>query len=556
VLNRNPYFHIKQLVMKEYKADAVIVGGGIAGITAAIELLHEGQKVLVIDRDVEEELGGLAKWSFGGMFFVDSPIQRRTGIKDSVDLALSDWNSVADFGKEDVLPKQWAEQYVNMCTDQVYSWLTKEHGIKFFPVVHWVERGLYKPGNSYPRFHMVWGTGKGLTDDLIKSMKNHPRAATHLKMVYRHKAEDLIVENGAVVGVMGVDERSQVPFIAKGENVLVATGGLGGNIQRVRETWYKPWGEPPKTILNGSHPYALGDMHDAVEKIEGNVTHLDWTWHYAAGVRHPRPKWKDHGLSLVPPKSALWLDHTGKRFGPNPLITAYDTRWTVEEICKQEKKYSWQVLNMKIMMKEFAISGSESNEAIRDKNLFKFLRDILLGNKKLVNDMLNSPDFVTANTLEELVDKMNALEGTDDVKLEHVRDSILPYDAQIDGGQKFHNDEQLRKIAHARQYSGDKVRTCKFQKILDPKAMPLIAIRESILSRKTLGGIQTDLGGRVMSKPVNGNSEPIPGLYAIGEAAGFGGGGSHGKGALEGTFLGGCVLTARIAAKTIVDKKL
>lgn len=542
--------------MKTYKADAVIIGGGIAGIAAAIELLNEGQKVLVIDRDVEEELGGLAKWSFGGMFFVNSPLQRRAGMKDSVDLALRDWHSVADFGVNDILPKQWAEQYVNMCTDHVYSWLTKEHGTRFFPVVHWVERGLHKPGNSYPRFHMVWGTGKGLTDDLIKSMKNHPKAATHLQMVYRHKAEDLLVENGAIVGVKGMDERNEQPFIANGENVLVATGGLGGNIQRVRETWYKPWGKPPSTILNGSHPYALGDMHDAVEKVHGNVTNLDWAWHYAAGVRHPRPKWEDHGLSLVPPKSALWLDYTGKRFGPHPLITAYDTRWTVEEICKQEKKYSWQVLNMKIMMKEFAISGAESNEAIRDKNLFKFLKDIFLGNKKLVNEMLDSPDFVTGNSLEELVDKMNALEGTNDVKLAHIRDSILPYDAMIERGQKFHNDEQLRRIAHARQYRGDKVRTCKFQKIIDPKAMPLIAIRESILSRKTLGGIQTDLGGRVMSKPVNGSSEPIPGLYAIGEAAGFGGGGSHGKGALEGTFLGGCVLTARIAAKTIVAKKL
>ena len=543
--------------MKEYKADAVIIGGGIAGIAAAIELMDEGQKVLVIDRDVEEELGGLAKWSFGGMFFVDSPLQRRAGIKDSTDLALKDWLSVAGFGENDHLPKQWAEQYVNMCTDQVYRWLTKEHGTKFFPVVHWVERGLHKPGNSYPRFHMVWGTGKGLTDDLIRSMRNHSKASSHLQMVYRHKAEELVVEGGRVVGVTGKDEENDVPFVAKGENVLVATGGLGGNIQRVKDTWYKPWGEPPEVILNGSHPYALGDMHDAVDKANGNVTNLDWHWHYAAGVRHPRPKWKDHGLSLVPPKSALWLDHTGKRFGPNPLITAYDTRWTVEEICKQEKKYSWQILNMKIMIKEFAISGSESNEAIRDKNLFKFLKDILLGNKELVNDMIdNCPDFVTGNSLEELVDKMNALQATDDVKLEHVKESVLPYDAMIDRGEKFHNDEQLRRIAHARQYRGDKVRTCKFQKIVDSSAMPLVAIRESILSRKTLGGIQTDLGGRVMSKPINGQSEPIPGLYAIGEAAGFGGGGSHGKGALEGTFLGGCVLTARIAAKTIVDKKL
>ena len=542
--------------MKEYKADVVIAGGGIAGIVAALELLNEGKKVILLDRDTEDQLGGLAKWSFGGMFFVDTPLQRRAGMKDSAELALRDWNSVADFGDEDVLPKQWAKQYVYNCTEHIYNWVTKELGTKFFPVVHWVERGLYGPGNSYPRFHMVWGTGKGLTDDAIRALHNHPKASTHLQSFYRHKAEEIVMEHGRAVGISGLDESSNSQFLALGEHIIVATGGMGGNIQKVREHWYKPWGAPPEIILNGSHPYAMGDLHEAVEKVNGNVTHLDWHWHYAAGVRHPRPQWKDHGLSLVPPKSALWLNYRGERFGPNPLITAYDTRWTVEEICKQEKKYSWQVLNMKIMMKEFAISGSESNKAIRDKNLLLFLQHILLGNKELVNDMLNSPDFVTANSIPELVDKMNALEGTDDVKLDAVATSIGRYDEQIARGPKYHNDEQLRRIAHARQYRGDKVRTCKFQAINDPKAMPLIAIRESILSRKTLGGIQTDLECRVMSIPNNGTQEAIPGLYAIGEAAGFGGGGLHGKGALEGTFLGGCVLTARIAAKTVVGKRL
>ncbi len=542
--------------MKEYKADVVIAGGGIAGIVAALELLNEGKKVILLDRDTEDQLGGLAKWSFGGMFFVDTPLQRRAGMKDSPELALRDWNSVADFGDEDDLPKQWAKQYVYNCTEHIYKWVTKELGTKFFPVVHWVERGLYGPGNSYPRFHMVWGTGKGLTDDAIRALHNHPKASTHLQSFYRHKAEEIVMEQGRAVGISGINESSNTPFSARGEHIIVATGGMGGNIQKVREHWYKPWGAPPEIILNGSHPYAMGDLHEAVEKVNGNVTHLDWHWHYAAGVRHPRPQWKDHGLSLVPPKSALWLNYRGERFGPNPLITAYDTRWTVEEICKQEKKYSWQVLNMKIMMKEFAISGSESNKAIRDKNLLLFLQHILLGNKELVNDMLNSPDFVTANSIPELVEKMNALEGTDDVKLNAVVTSIGRYDEQIARGPKYHNDEQLRRIAHARQYRGDKVRTCKFQPINDPKAMPLIAIRESILSRKTLGGIQTDLECRVMSIPNNGTQEAIPGLYAIGEAAGFGGGGLHGKGALEGTFLGGCVLTARIAANRVVGKRL
>lgn len=542
--------------MKEFKSDVVIIGGGIAGIVAAIELMNENKQVLLIDRDFEKELGGLARLSFGGMFFVDSPLQRRAGIKDNTGIALRDWHSVAGFGQEDDLPKAWAEKYVNMCTSHVYNWLTKEHGTRFFPVVHWVERGLHKPGNSFPRFHMVWGTGQGLTDDLIKSMYTHPKREKLLKFAFRHKAEELIVENNKVVGVTGADELENVPFKATGEHIIIATGGMGGNIDKVREHWYKPWGLPPETILNGSHIYALGDLHEAVEKINGNVTHLDWHWHYAAGVRHPRPKWKDHGLSLVPPKSALWLNYKGERFGPHPLITAYDTRWTVEEICKQKKKYSWQVLNMKIMMKEFAISGAESNESIRDKKILKFIKDILFGNKKLVNDMLNSPDFVTAQTIEELVDKMNVLQQTNDVHLQSVKDAVARYDEQIDRGKKYHNDEQLRRIAHTRQYRGDKVRTCKFQKINDAKAMPLIAIRESILSRKTLGGIQTDLDCRVLTKPLNGFQKPIDGLYAIGEAAGFGGGGSHGKGALEGTFLGTCILTGRIVAKSINGKEL
>ena len=542
--------------MNKYKADVIIIGGGIAGITAAIELMNDGYKVILLDRDNDKELGGLAKLSFGGMFFVDSPIQRRAGMKDSPEIALRDWHSVADFGEEDILPKLWAEQYVNMCTDHVFHWLKKKHNTTFFPIVHWVERGLHKPGNTYPRFHIVWGTGKALTDNLINSMNNHSKKDHLLSQYFRHKAEELIVENNRVVGVSGINEETDQPFQAFGENIIVATGGMGGNIAKVKENWYKPWGEPPKTILNGSHIYALGDMHDAVEKIDGNVTHLDWHWHYAAGIRHPKPKWKDHGLSLVPPKSALWLNYKGERFGPIPLITAYDTRWLVEEICKQNKKYSWQVLNMKIMLKEFAISGSEHNTAIRDKKLFKFITNTLFGNKKLVNEILDSPDFVTANSLEELVDKMNALEGTNDVQLGAVKTSVLEYDNQIDRGTKYHNDEQLRRIAHVRQYRGDRVRTCKFQKILDPKAMPLIAIRESILSRKTLGGIQTDIECRVISAQNKEKQELIPGLYAIGEAAGFGGGGAHGKGALEGSFLGSCILTARIAAKSINGNKL
>ncbi len=541
----------------KYSSEVVIVGGGIAGIVTAIELLNMGKKVLLIDRDKEENLGGLAKWSFGGMFFVDTPEQRRAGMKDTPELALSDWHAVAEFGEEDVWPKKWAESYVYNCTDQVYRWLRK-HGISYFPVVHWVERGHFKPGNSYPRFHMVWGTGWGLSNTMRDHLLNHAKRNSNLTLKFGHRVTEILTENGCVSGVRGSLEGSGEDFEAAGDVTVIAAGGMGGNIDRVKENWYKPWGKPPETILNGSHEFALGDLHDAVENVNGNVTHLEWSWPYAAGVHHPRPRHKDHGLSLVPPKSALWLDYTGKRFGPQPLITAFDTKWTVEEICKQERKYSWQVLNLKIMNKEFAISGSESNEAIRDKSIIKFLSTVLLGNKKLVKDMLeNSIDFITATSVEELVEKMNALQGDDAVKLEHVRDAVQNYDAAIDRGPKYHNDDQLRRIAHARQYRGDKVRTCKFQKIDDKKAYPLVAIREFILSRKTLGGIQTDLESRVLSKPgITGEQEPIPGLFAVGEAAGYGGGGVHGIGSLEGTFLGSCVYSGRLAAHHIAGKKL
>ena len=538
-------------------ADAVVVGGGIAGIVTAYELLNHGKKVVLLDRDVEDEFGGLARWSFGGMFFVDSKQQRRAGIRDSVDQALRDWHSVAHFGPDDDWPRRWAEQYVHNCTDHVQRWLV-EHGITYFPIVHWVERGLYGPGNTFPRFHMVWGTGWELANVMIGHLRSHPKAASHLQLHFQHRVEEILTDANGVTGVRGVTEDTGRDFEVRGETTIIAAGGMGGNIERVKENWYHPWGEPPKTILNGAHEFADGKMHDAVEKLNGNITHLDKNWPYAAGVHHPRPRKPNHGLSLVPPKSALWMNYKGERIGPEPLITAFDTRFLVEQICKQEKKYSWQVLNMKIMTKEFAISGSESNAAIRDKNVVGFLKNVLLGNTDLVDDMVhNCPDIVTASSIDELARKMNDLQGTNDVDAEAMKRDIRAYDAQIERGPKYHNDEQLRRIAHARQYRGDKVRTCNFQRIEDPKAMPLVAIREFILSRKTLGGIQTDLTGKVLTTPdAGGQQSTIPGLYAVGECAGFGGGGVHGLGALEGTFLGGCVLTGRIAAHDIAGKTL
>ena len=534
----------------KYKSDVVIIGGGIAGITCALELLDSNLKVILIDRDDRENFGGLAKESFGGMFFVDTPHQRRLGIKDSIDIATRDWFSFAEFDDGDLWQKKWAEKYIQQCRDDVYFWL-RERSIKFFPVVHWVERGLHQPGNSFPRFHMVWGTGYELTISLIKHLEAHENVK-NLTLLYNHKGEEFTTVNGKVSGISGIDESNGATFEIEADHVVVATGGIAGNIEKVKENWYKPWGTPPEVILNGSHKFALGDFHDKISDIKGKVCHLDKMWNYAAGVHHHRPKHEFQGLSIIPPKSAIWLNSKGRRIGPIPLISGFDTRFLVEQVCRQEKKYSWQVMNMKIANKEMAISGSEFNTALREKNWIGFIKSALIGNKSLVSELVaENQDVITANSIEELAGKMNKLTGTNEVKIDLLIESISNYDQNIDRGQKYFNDEQLRRISYLRQYRGDRVRTCKFQKIDDKKAYPLVAIREFILSRKTLGGIQTDLGCRVLLDN-NKSDETIPGLYAVGEAAGFGGGGMHGKRSLEGTFLGGCVLTGRVAAQTIL----
>jgi predicted oxidoreductase len=534
------------------RSDILIIGGGIAGIATALDLLDGGKSVLLVDRDEESAFGGLARESFGGMFFVDSPEQRRQGIRDSIDLAFRDWCSFAEFGAEDHWPRAWAETYVSRCSADVYPWV-RRRGVSFLPVVNWVERGEFRPGNSVPRFHVSWGTGKGLTEALIAALRGH-RNASRLTLRFNRRLERLTTTGGKIDGAAGVDEKTGTPFEVKAEQVVVAAGGInGGDLARVRQNWHRDWGRPPETLLSGSHRFADGKLHDAAAAVGGVLTHLDNMWNYAAGVHHPRPRKPTHGLSLVPPRSALWLNWRGERIGPQPLVSGFDTRRLVTDICAQEKQYSWQLMNRKIALKELAISGAEHNPSIREKRKIGFLRDILFGNRWLVNEMItNCADFVTAHSLPELVEKMNALQGDASVDLRTVQDMVAQYDATIARGEKLMNDEQLRRIAYLRNYRGDRIRLCKFQPITDVKALPLIAVREFIISRKSLGGIQTDLESRVL----DASGRPIPGLYAVGEAAGFGGGGVHGLRALEGTFLGGCILSGRIAAASIDGRTL
>jgi len=531
-----------------YNADVVLAGGGLAGLATAHELLDRGMRVLVLDRDSQDRLGGLAKRSFGGVMFVDTPHQRKLGINDSPELAWSDWQSFAEFGDDDEWPRRWARTYVERSTELIFDWLTG-FGVEFLPVVNWTERGLFRPGNSIPRWHIAWGTGFAIIESLVAALENHPKR-DKLEIHYGHRVERLLIEAGHVVGCAGALEAEAGEFEARTEHVVLASGGIcGGDLSKVKVNWYEPWGIPPSTLLNGSHRFADGLLHDEAAKHGAALTHLDKQWHYAAGVRQRDGETPLDGISLVPPRSALWLDARGRRFGPVPLMGYTDTRWVVEQICRTPEQYSWQVLNWKIAIKELAVSGSDYMTAFRHKRKLLLIRQVIFGNKELANRLIDEcEDFVVADSMPELMDKMDALslEGVA-IDRDVMQADISDYDSQIARGQRYFNDEQLRRIANFRQYKGDRLRTCAFQAIDDPKARPLIAIREFILSRKSLGGLQTDLQSRVLDT----SGEPIPGLYAVGETAGFGGGGIHGKGSLEGTFLGSCVLTGRLAGRAI-----
>lgn len=528
--------------------DVIVVGAGLAGLATTIECLDRNLGVRLIERGSLETMGGLARRSFGGVMMVDSPTQRRSGIKDSAELALQDWHSFAEFEDGSEWPRLWAERYCSESIPEIYEWLTKR-GVQFMPLVNWPERGFERHGNSVPRWHITWGTGYRLVSRILQSLEAHPNRR-RLKIREHHKVTDLVTSNGRVVGIRGTEEPSGKPFEVRAQAVVLACGGIcGGDLSLVRKHWLKAWGEPPVRLLNGSHAFADGTMHQAVAAAGGRVTHLEKQWHYAAGIAHPRPIVPSHGLSLVPPRSALWCDAQGRRFGPRPLIGYTDTRHLVETITQAQGQYSWLVLNQRIAAKELAVSGTEYMTAFRERRKLLLIKNLLLGNHELVNRLSEEcVDVVRADDLESLITRMDQL-SLDGLRIDgdHLKRTIQQYDAEIDRGARFVDDEQLRRILHFRRYRGDKIRTCNLQKINDPKAFPLIAIRCFILSRKSLGGMQTDLDCRVLDE----SGRPLEGLYAVGEAAGFGGGGIHGLRSLEGTFLGACVLTGRAAGRSI-----
>jgi hypothetical protein len=532
-----------------YQTEVVIVGAGLAGIVAAYELLDHGRRVLLLDRDSRERFGGLARESFGGVHLIDTPHQRRLGIRDSPELAWEDWQRVAAYEPDDCWPQAWGRFYCENSREYIFDFLAHKR-VSFLPLVNWAERGLHAPGNTVPRWHIAWGTGYEIVDRLKTALDAHPRRAD---LTFVPDAEVFAIEmtGGRAAGVRA--RREGRDLRADAEHVVIASGGIcGGDLSRARANWYRPWGEPPEVLLNGGHDYGNGQLHDRVADLGGAVTHLDLQWHYPAGVRHPARRRPDDGVSLVPPRSALWLNALGERImTPGPMIAYGDTRHLVASVLGQPGKYSWQVMNWKIAVRELAVSGCDYMTAFRYKKRLGLVAGALFGNPELVRRLIREcpDDVVVADTLEELMDGMQqrTLFGLtlDRARMEA---TVRAWDEMIDRGPAFHNDEQLRRIANARAYRGDRLRTCNFQTILDRRARPLIAVREFILARKSLGGIQTDLACGVLRA---GDGQPIPGLYAVGEAAGFGGGGIHGKGSLEGTFLGGCVLSGRLAARSI-----
>lgn len=530
------------------QADVLVAGGGLAGIVTAIEALRAGKRVILVDRDNPGRFGGLALWAFGGMALVGTPLQARMKIPDTPKIALRDWLRFGEIADDDLYPQQWARYYVEHSRAQVYDWLQGE-GVKFMPAVNWVERGMQGDGNSLPRYHVVWGTARELIRCMIASLRAADSGG-RLTLLHDHRITALDHQGGKLTGAIAVCEQTGAERHLQAPVVVLAMGGINGSHAQTRANW--PQHRPiPATMLNGAHPFADGKLHHLVaDELGGQITHAGEMWNYAAGFPHPYPHFEGHGLSTIPCKSALWLDHRGQRIGPEPLVTGFDTHWLCQRVAEQEKPWTWHLLNWRIAVKEFAISGAEHNQRIRDQQFPAFLRETLLGNHRLIKQMQReSTHFLVDDTLAGLAAKMNALTCSLDIDPAALQATADAFDANFAAGNRLHNDDQIRRILHARQWGPDRLRTCKPAPLQKPGAGPYIAIHMQLISRKSLGGLQTDLHSRVL----DGSGQPIGGLYCVGEAAGFGGGGASGKRSLEGTFLPGCILTARAAARSFTS---
>ena len=543
------------------EADVIIIGGGLAGLAAAHELAQRGKKAILLDQEGEQNLGGQAFWSLGGLMMIDSPEQRRMGIKDSLDLARADWMGSAQFDRdEDAWPRKWAEAFLQYSAGEMRADL-HQLGMRWFPVVGWAERGgsfAGGHGNSVPRFHVTWGTGTGVVEVYEREARK-AAADGKLDMRFRHRVTRLITRDGRVVGAAGeilkgdpaargAETTREVvgEFDISADSVIIASGGIGGNHDLVRKAWpTERLGAAPNHMISGVPAHVDGLMQGVAARAGANAINGDRMWHYVEGVHNWDPIWPKHAIRILPGPSPMWFDANGDRLEP-PCLPGFDTLSTLKRILSTGRDYSWFILTQKIIEKEFALSGSEQNADLTSKKWSAVLKSRLLGKgatPEVEAFKEKGQDFVVANDFSTLVNGMNQIAdvGLDEAKL---RAQIEARDSQIDN--KFAKDPQVIALYAARNYLGDKlIRTAKPHKILDPKNGPLIAVKLNILTRKSLGGLETNLD----SQCLDANGQPIPGLYAAGEVAGFGGGGYHGYNALEGTFLGGCIFSGRAAGR-------
>lgn len=546
--------------MRTHSTDVVIIGAGLAGLVTAAEAVARGRHVMIIDQEPHRSIGGQAFWSFGGLLLIDTPEQRRLGIRDSYDLARGDWLHAAGFDRDtDEWGRKWADAYLGWAAGDMRGWL-RERGVSFFPVVGHAERGPLVPGgygNSVPRFHIVWGTGPGIVAPFTRLV----RAGVEEGLVtlrFRHRADALIFENDAVVGVRGTvlaedlairgeaSGRDVVDdFEIRAESTVVASGGIGGAIEQVREHWPESLGAAPTDIVRGVPEHVDGRGVELARVGGANVVNDDRMWHYTEGLKNWDPVWENHGIRILPGPSSLWLDQRGRRL-PSPLYPGFDTLGTLEYLRRGGNDHSWFVLTKSIIEKEFTLSGSEQNPDLTQKNVRLLANRILPGAPGPVQAFLDhGEDFIVADSLSQLLDRMEALQGTvpgEGIDRDAVAAAIAERDLEINDPAS--SDDQVRAIHAARNFVGERlVRTAKPHRILDERHWPLIAVKLHTLTRKTLGGIQTDL----TSQALRADGSSIPGLYAVGEAAGFGGGGVHGYRSLEGTFLGGALHTGHRA---------
>ena len=544
------------------QADAIIIGAGLAGLVAAAELVDAGKKVVILEQEPEASFGGQAWWSFGGLFLVDSPEQRRMGIRDSHELARQDWMGSAEFDRaEDDWAREWAEAYLAFAAGEKRAWL-REKGVSFFPVVGWAERGGYTAtghGNSVPRFHITWGTGPGVLEPFVRRVREGVEQGL-VELRFRHRVDRLLTKGAAVIGAAGsvlapdAAERGEASnrdvvgdFSVKAGAVVVASGGIGGNHELVREMWPEWLGTAPEHMLSGVPAHVDGRMLGIAARAKARLVNQDRMWHYVEGIENHSPVWPLHGIRILPGPSSMWFDATGQRL-PVPLFPGFDTLGTLEYLRQTGYDHSWFILDQSIIEKEFALSGSEQNPDLTGKSVRELLRQRL---GKGATDAVEAfkekgADFVVADSLDDLVAGMRRLAPDVELDVLSIKHELEARDREITN--RFTKDAQVTALRGARAYRGDKlIRVAKPHRILDEKHRPLIAVKLHVLTRKTLGGIQTDLSSRALSA----SSSPIPGLYAVGEAAGFGGGGMHGYRSLEGTFLGGCLFTGLQAGRAI-----